>query len=329
MRAETETREKLVACLLGTLPDADREALAERCLDDDKLFDELLVVEHDLLDRYARGLLNTDERDGFERYLCGLPDVRKRVAVAQALTRAVDAEKSSAASAEVAPIAAASWWASFLTFQPGRQFAIQYAFLGLLILSVCAVMWMVLKGRDLRRENQRLQSEIARMEGDRKSGDDKTASLNQELIEQERHLAELQLEYEREQQGNAQQNEEVARLKALPSPTVSLVLTAALRSPSAPDTLVLTPQTKFVRLTVPTSRKERLIGYRAVLQTAEGAQVRQWESSPLQPSRASKSINLLIASSELLPATYKLTVILNMQDQPEIALDYYFKVIRR
>ena len=56
-----DNRQMLISYILATMQEADRLALAERYLADDELFDQLIVVENDLLDQYVRGRLGPQE----------------------------------------------------------------------------------------------------------------------------------------------------------------------------------------------------------------------------------------------------------------------------
>lgn len=52
--------------LLGELTEADADALEERLIVDDELYDALLIGEDDLIDSYARGELTPQEEARFE-----------------------------------------------------------------------------------------------------------------------------------------------------------------------------------------------------------------------------------------------------------------------
>lgn len=89
MESELADRQKLVAYLLGTLPEEEREELAERYFVDDALYEQLLEIETDLIDRYVRGQLSAEDRRRLESYLNSLPDGQNKVAVARALAQVI------------------------------------------------------------------------------------------------------------------------------------------------------------------------------------------------------------------------------------------------
>jgi hypothetical protein len=73
--------------LLGRLPETERAQLEERFASDDGCFEELLMVEEELRDAYARGELSNLDREAFEQRLLVTAPQRNRQQFAQALAR--------------------------------------------------------------------------------------------------------------------------------------------------------------------------------------------------------------------------------------------------
>jgi hypothetical protein len=71
--------------LLGTLPEAERQALENRFVDDDESFASLSAAEDDLVEEYARGELAPDERALFEKGLLSVPAIRRRAELLRTL----------------------------------------------------------------------------------------------------------------------------------------------------------------------------------------------------------------------------------------------------
>jgi hypothetical protein len=59
--------------LLGQLPEEEQAELERRYLADDVLFEEILAIEDDLRDAYARGELSSTDREAFEQRLLTAP----------------------------------------------------------------------------------------------------------------------------------------------------------------------------------------------------------------------------------------------------------------
>lgn len=77
----------ITAYLLGELSEHEQEQLEARYFADDALFEQLLAIEDELIDRYARGEISGPERLRLERHFMKSPARRKRVRFAEALLR--------------------------------------------------------------------------------------------------------------------------------------------------------------------------------------------------------------------------------------------------
>jgi hypothetical protein len=91
--------ERIVAYLLGELPEEESERFEEECFAGEDWQEEVRAAEHDLVDAYLRGDLTPEQHLHFERNYLTTEKRLKRVATAAALLHHVDAvvvEKSSA-----------------------------------------------------------------------------------------------------------------------------------------------------------------------------------------------------------------------------------------
>ncbi len=148
---ETEPDTDTIArYLLGQLPEADSERLEARLLAEPGLFEAAEVVEDELIDRYARGEMDADQRARFESHLLGAERVRERVAFARALaTRAGEHRQApAAAGARVLP-------------HRGRfgRGSVRLAWAAVLIFAIASG-WMAWRTLELRSEVARLGSEL-------------------------------------------------------------------------------------------------------------------------------------------------------------------------
>lgn len=75
--------------LLGDLPEAERDRVEVRMLEDPDLSEAMAAMETDLIDAYARSELNPEERAGVERNLLATPAQRARLASAVALQKSL------------------------------------------------------------------------------------------------------------------------------------------------------------------------------------------------------------------------------------------------
>lgn len=87
MTEQHNDSKRITAYLLGELSEREQEQLEARYFADDALFEQLLAIEDELIDRYAHGEMAGTERLRLERHFMKSPARRKRVRFAEALLR--------------------------------------------------------------------------------------------------------------------------------------------------------------------------------------------------------------------------------------------------
>lgn len=105
---------KLDDYLLGRLPGGESDALEAELLHDRRLFDLAEAAEADLLDRYVRGELATDDRKRFERHLLPSDRIRERVATARALQSWTDRQRPRRIAAGERRVTRLAWAAALI-----------------------------------------------------------------------------------------------------------------------------------------------------------------------------------------------------------------------
>lgn len=153
MQVDSKDQERLRQYLLGSLPLEERQPFEERLLTDGEFFEELLIVEDELVDHYLSGELTEAERESFETYFCVAPERREKVRFARALKKYVDnaAEAQTenfitAAVPRSEPIPAfvsTEQKQPFFSFWP-RNPILSYSLAATLVLVIGAVSWMAL-----------------------------------------------------------------------------------------------------------------------------------------------------------------------------------------
>lgn len=126
------TNEKAVAevrpWLLGLLPEQESRSLEERLITESGLYEEVFIVEEELIDDYIAGRLSADERTAFESYFMNSPERQEQFRIANALRVYISDAKKTESSTEVRrrwPFAAMSLAAAALVIaalvwlQPG------------------------------------------------------------------------------------------------------------------------------------------------------------------------------------------------------------------
>jgi hypothetical protein len=81
--------------LLGLLPEQESRSLEERLITDSGLYEEVFIVEEELIDDYIAGRLSADERKAFESYFMNSAERQEQYRIANALRVYIaDAKKS-------------------------------------------------------------------------------------------------------------------------------------------------------------------------------------------------------------------------------------------
>ena len=102
--AKDDDQQLLYKYLLGELPEAEQAELEQRYFTDDALFERLMAVEDELINRYARNESSDEERQRMETYFLMSQARRKRLMFTQALMRYL------ASLSEEVRHQRASWW---------------------------------------------------------------------------------------------------------------------------------------------------------------------------------------------------------------------------
>jgi hypothetical protein len=333
--------------LLGSLPEAETEALDELSVADDEVAYALKVAETDLVDAYVRGELTGAALEQFNSYYLASPLRREKVRFAQAFQ--VFAEKETGAPATEAlaeaPAASAtqrkvsSWFGALNIFQtprPALQWGAAFAALALLV----AGGWLIL-------ENKRLRQQVSQTQERRDALVEREKELQRELEEQrtakattEQDLARVREERARleqelkQEQQRALEPQRTARQQP-PSGTggggslASFILTPQMRGAGQIQTISLPAQTDDVAMQLQLEPND-YSAYRVALLDQSGGQI-LWRSGTLRARAAagdSQSLTVRFRASLLKPQAYMLRVYGSKTNgESEILGDYPFKVV--
>ena len=308
--SEAQQRAVLRKYLLGELPESERSRLADRYFVDEELFDELLNVEGELLDQYARGRLAPEETKNFRKYLASLPDGSSKLATAYAL-KEVRNETISAPVSQPSPSRSRIFLPGFFNRTP----LIQYASVAIVIGLLCGLVYLLIAQLTLRREVERLRAEQSHAE------QESVNSAQQAQAAQENEAALRDRNTQLEQELSA-----LKQTKRQDPQTALLVLTPALRSRAVPDSLTISNATQSLLLVMPVAKDEEISDYKAILKTTDGRLVLSRDRLRPRISDAGPTVSLSIPAAQLRPDTYKLTL---QAEGTDIAQDFYFKVLKK
>lgn len=132
--------------LLGDVSESERAQIEDRLLADEDFFQELLIVEDDLIDAYVRDELSASERGLFEQGYPTSPSRRARIEFAKTLLASVSGKPASVVPAVITaherePARPVSWWHTLF----GGLFIRRPAF-GFTMAAVVALLVVVLGG---------------------------------------------------------------------------------------------------------------------------------------------------------------------------------------
>jgi hypothetical protein len=155
LKQESKIPESIRQYLLGRMPEADLPPLDEQLLTDQAFYDELLIVEDELIDDYLLERLSQSERESFEVHFLLAPERQHKVRFARTLNKyisrveAVPAEDSvtediPSATKDVPKPPPKPWYVIFL---PSQNPILSYSLAAALVLIVGTAAWLVLRNR--------------------------------------------------------------------------------------------------------------------------------------------------------------------------------------
>ena len=160
MQLDLKEQESLRQYLLGSLPEEEISALEERLLTEADFYEELLVVEDELIDQYLSGEQSPAEREKFESHFSQAPERQRKVRFARTLQKYLSNTSESEACEEsdqespepaiavepivsppVSPIVPIAKKRPFFSFLPSNP-PLNYALAAVLALVVGGASWM-------------------------------------------------------------------------------------------------------------------------------------------------------------------------------------------
>src|SRR2546422_871276 len=118
MTSSPEIQGNIKKYLLGQLAGADLEEIEQRVLTDDEFYEEVQIMEDELVDEYVNAELSPDERRLFEKNFLADPESRHKLRLGRALDRHLSAQPSKFALESSKPFALP--WAAQVFSSPLR-----------------------------------------------------------------------------------------------------------------------------------------------------------------------------------------------------------------
>ena len=331
--------QRLVMYLLGELSAEERRDIEQQYFQNDKLFQELLSIESDLIDDYLNDDLSADERRKFESQVLSTPQGRRKVESSRALLSAIseDAPKVVQRGTNEEQD---SWW-QFL-WHPVKTRAWRFA--TVILLFAGGTGWLVVENFRLRsqlgvarttsRQNEqevlRLQEQVTTAQHQRQQDETVLRSsiekLNEEL-QRARTDRENAIEVARQKESQLREN-----LRQTESSTAIATYTFPFNpvrgTSEQTDPLTISKGQKTVTFQIelgPTS----IPTFHVSLQTVEGNEV--WGNiKKARRTRASNSITVGLPATVFTSQHYVLILTPSPPNgQTESFAEYSFRVVRK
>ncbi|MCI0622415.1 MAG: hypothetical protein L0387_12270 [Acidobacteria bacterium] len=312
--------------LLGELsPEAQRQ-LEERAMTDAHCFEQLLLVEDELVDEYVCGSLAPSERAKFDSHFLSTPERHQKLRFAKSFRRYVSTaaavERSEASQEQQRD----SLWRRLLSPGQARQAMPAWSLATAFMCVTLVALWSVTQVRQL--EHQLTQ----------------TQHLERQLTEERSRQSQLAAELQSEQSRRASLEQELASLKTAPGrePEASRqpgALTPALFSFALTPGLVrdlqgsrkvtIPPGASWVQLELRWAGDEYK-GYLATLFDDEGRELWSQSASKTQAKVDNEMIVLTLPARLLPQGDYSLKLAgRRVAGDPDDLGKYYFRVIKR
>jgi len=277
--------------LLGELTEPERVALEQEYFNDQRLLEQIVEVENDLVDKHARGLLSPATRDRFRDYYLDHAPRRERASFAEALRAKLDETRDVEVAASTSTETLLERLSAAL-----RGPRLAWAF------SIAVLLFAVLAGWFFI-ETKRLRQELARTESERVAREGRERELQQQITNEQLRAEKLSQELERLRLQPEAASPSPSPEDKLASTFATLILTiGGTRGADAgpPAVLQIPAGTEQVRLQL-NLRENNYSRYQAVLQAATGNTI--FTSRQLTAGNKKTGANLtLVVPARILPA---------------------------
>ena len=262
MTQYSDTEQAMMQFLLGTLPEAEQDAL-ERSFPREEFFDLLAVAEDNLIDSYLSGSLSAEMTRLFEKDLAFNPRILERVELTRALNRYLSKplafEGSTARRPRPLPESRLETLFAFL--RPRSVALLGFSLATVVLLSTVSILWILKAERQIR---ELQQGSVAL--------DARERQLREQLAAQSATLEQTTKELGEERAERDRLEKSLAEIQQ-PRPLVaSLTLqsdesTRSANGSRSQSRLILKLGTQLIRLALVVDMPGRFSTYRAVVRT--------------------------------------------------------------
>ena len=308
--------------LLGELSEQEQVEIEDRAFEDQRVLEQILAVEQDLIDDYVSGDIPEEQRQEFQQHFLASAERKKKIAFAKALAAVVTQNPAPAIDRATAP----SWRTKLAAFFARPVTAYSFAAASLLLLIVGS--WLVV-------DRIRLRSEIAQLRTAQESQTAQNRQLEKDLANERLQNQELMAN-----RGTPPQQTPTPEIRSdspqqPTTPTSPVVVALSLlpgisRGSNSLPQLAIAKDVTLVRLQIGIDPQENYRRYRVELRTENGRQVLAQGNLLARTGSHGRSIPLSVPASDLGNGRYELTLkgITESGTTEDIGF-YYFDVVKK
>ncbi len=294
-----KSAQTLTRYLLGELSDSEQAALEEKYFTDPQVFDKMVKAENELVDNYARGLLNPESREKFEQYYLAHAKRRERAEFAQTLVTKLDQFETHRSESLVREVPG---WRRLLPDLSGghRAFAFSISLALLLLLLGLGVLFF---------KTRRSQEELARTQAANAAQQQRDSELQEQLANERTRANDSNDELNRARP-QVTKSQPKAPSTQTTTAFVTLLLTAGgIRGTDtalAPEIIIPTG-TEQVRIQV-NLRESGYSNYRVVLQAVGGETIFSRQGVKPQATKSGSTFVINVPARRFASGDYILTL---------------------
>ena len=308
--------------LLGELSEQEQVEIEDRAFEDQRVLEQILAVEQDLIDDYVSGDIPEEQRQEFQQHFLASAERKKKIAFAKALAAVVNQNPALVIDRATAP----SWRTKLAAFFARPVTAYSFAAASLLLLIVGS--WLVV-------DRIRLHSEIAQLRTAQESQTAQNRQLEKDLANERLQNQELMAN-----RGTPLQQTPTPEIRSESpqqptTPTSPVVVALSLlpgisRGSNSLPQLAIAKDVTLVRLQIGIDPQENYRRYRVELRTENGRQVLAQGNLLARTGSHGRSIPLSVPASDLGNGRYELTLkgITESGTTEDVGF-YYFDVVKK
>jgi len=308
--------------LLGELSEQEQVEIEDRAFEDQRVLEQILAVEQDLIDDYVSGDIPEEQRQEFQQHFLASAERKKKIAFAKALAAVVNQNPALVIDRATAP----SWRTKLAAFFARPVTAYSFAAASLLLLIVGS--WLVV-------DRIRLRSEIAQLRTAQESQTAQNRQLEKDLANERLQNQELMAN-----RGTPLQQTPTPEIRSESpqqptTPTSPVVVALSLlpgisRGSNSLPQLAIAKDVTLVRLQIGIDPQENYRRYRVELRTENGRQVLAQGNLLARTGSHGRSIPLSVPASDLGNGRYELTLkgITESGTTEDVGF-YYFDVVKK